>query len=96
MKVQETLLKPERSRGDSMRVSHQLSRRYPGYSIDQALREENSKLRKELDYMRVREKKIFFPMTLQQPSLHQIFHDHPSNTYVTSKCITSYMMHLNY
>jgi hypothetical protein len=46
--------------------------------------------------MRVREKKIFFPMTLQQPSLHQIFHDHPSNTYVTSKCITSYMMHLNY
>jgi hypothetical protein len=55
MKVQETLLKSERSRSDSMRVSHQLSRRYPGYSIDQALREENSKLRKELDYMRVRE-----------------------------------------
>jgi hypothetical protein len=52
MKVQETLLKSERSRSDSMRVSHQLSRRYPGYSIDQALREENSKLRKELDYMR--------------------------------------------
>ncbi|CAM6038906.1 unnamed protein product [Sphagnum compactum] len=52
MKVQETLLKPERSRSDSMRVSHQLSRRYPGYSIDQALREENSKLRKELNHMR--------------------------------------------
>ncbi|CAN5960987.1 unnamed protein product [Sphagnum jensenii] len=60
VKVHETLLnkKPvcELSKeGDSMRrVSRQLSRRYPGYSIEQILREENTKLQQELQHMRAR------------------------------------------
>jgi hypothetical protein len=59
VKVHEALLnkKPvcELSKeGDSMRrVSRQLSRRYPGYSIEQILREENTKLQQELQHMRV-------------------------------------------
>lgn len=53
VKVQETLLKPERTKRDSLRLSRQLSRRYPGLPLDLALREENAKLRKELDHMRV-------------------------------------------
>lgn len=53
VQVQETLLKPERSRRDSMRLSRQLSRRYPGLPLDIALREENTKLRKELEHMKV-------------------------------------------
>lgn len=53
VKVQETLLKPEHTRRDSMRLSRQLSRRYPGMPLDIALREENAKLQKELEHMRV-------------------------------------------
>ena len=53
MKVQKTLLKPERTKRDSLRLSRQLSKRYPGVPLDLALREENTKLRKELDEMRV-------------------------------------------
>ncbi|XP_024390134.1 protein MID1-COMPLEMENTING ACTIVITY 1 [Physcomitrium patens] len=52
VKVQETLLKPEHTRRDSMRLSRQLSRRYPGMPLDIALREENAKLQKELEHMR--------------------------------------------
>lgn len=54
VKVQEALLKPERTHRDSLRASRQLSRRYPGLPLDKALRSENAKLRKELDHMRVR------------------------------------------
>jgi hypothetical protein len=60
VKVQKTLLKPERSRRDSMRLSRQLSRRYPGMPLDKALREENTKLRKELEHMKV---SILLPST---------------------------------
>ncbi|KAG0621052.1 hypothetical protein M758_4G264700 [Ceratodon purpureus] len=52
VKVQKTLLKPARSRRESMRLSRQLSRRYPGMPLDIALREENTKLRKELEHMK--------------------------------------------
>jgi len=53
VKVQETLWKPKRTKRDSLRLSRQLSRRYPGMPLDLALREENAKLRKELEHMRV-------------------------------------------
>lgn len=53
VKIQKTLLKPERTKRDSLRLSRQLSRRYPGMPLDLALREENTKLKKELDHMRV-------------------------------------------
>lgn len=51
--MQQTLLKPQHSKRDSLRLSRQLSRRYPGLPLDVALREENAKLRKELDHMKV-------------------------------------------
>lgn len=52
VKMQQTLLKPQHSKRDSLRLSRQLSRRYPGLPLDVALREENAKLRKELDHMK--------------------------------------------
>jgi Cys-rich protein (TIGR01571 family) len=52
VKVQKTLLKPERTKRDSLRLSKQLSRRYPGLPLDLALREENAKLRQELEQMK--------------------------------------------
>lgn len=61
MEVQATLLKPERTKRESLRLSRQLSRRYPGMPLDLALREENAKLRKELEHMRV--STINFPLT---------------------------------
>lgn len=53
VKVQESLLKRELSRSDSSRLSRQLSKRYPGVPITQALRNENEMLRQELQRLRV-------------------------------------------
>jgi len=54
VKVQESLLqKRELSRSDSSRLSRQLSKRYPGVPLTQALRSENEMLRQELQHMRV-------------------------------------------
>jgi hypothetical protein len=55
VKVQESLLKRDLSRSDSSRLSRELSKRYPGVSITQALRSENEMLRQELQHMRVRQ-----------------------------------------
>lgn len=54
VKMRDTLWKPERTKRDSLRLSKQLSRRYPGVPLNFALREENAKLRKELEHMRAR------------------------------------------
>jgi hypothetical protein len=54
VKVNESLMKRELSRSDSSRLSRQLSKRYPGMPITQALRNENEMLRRELQRLRVR------------------------------------------
>lgn len=48
VKVQESLLKRDRSKSDSNRLSRQLSKRYPGVPLTEALRNENEMLRQEL------------------------------------------------
>lgn len=50
-KVHDTILKPERTRSDTITLSRELSRRYPGMPLNQALRKENAKLRNELQQM---------------------------------------------
>jgi hypothetical protein len=52
VKVQESLLKRDLSRSDSSRLSRELSKRYPGLPITQALRNENEMLRQELQRLR--------------------------------------------
>jgi len=52
VKVQESLQKRELSRSDSSRLSRQLSKRYPGVPLTQALRSENEMLRQELQAIR--------------------------------------------
>lgn len=52
VKVTESLMKRELSRSDSSRLSRQLSKRYPGMPITQALRNENEMLRRELQHLR--------------------------------------------
>jgi hypothetical protein len=52
VKVNESLMKRELSRSDSSRLSRQLSKRYPGMPITQALRNENEMLRRELQRLR--------------------------------------------
>ena len=53
VKVQESILKRDLSKSESSRLSRQLSKRYPGLPITQALRNENEMLRQELQRMRV-------------------------------------------
>lgn len=53
VKVQESILKRDLSKSESSRLSRQLSKRYPGLPITQALRNENEMLRQELERMRV-------------------------------------------
>lgn len=53
LKVQESLMKRELSRKDSCRLSRQLSKRYPGLPITEALRAENEMLRNELQIVKV-------------------------------------------
>jgi hypothetical protein len=53
LKVQESLMKRELSRKDSCRLSRQLSKRYLGLPITEALRTENEMLRNELEIVRV-------------------------------------------
>ena len=69
VKVQESLLKRDLSRSDSSRLSRQLSKRYPGVPLTQALRSENEMLRQELQNMRVRDtldpKTFFAPNTIK-------------------------------
>lgn len=54
VKVQESLLKRDLSRKDSSRLSRQLSKRYPGLPVTEALRTENKMLRKELQIVKAR------------------------------------------
>ncbi|CAK9199735.1 unnamed protein product [Sphagnum troendelagicum] len=54
LKVQESLMKCELSRKDSCRLSRQLSKRYPGLPITEALRTENEMLRNELQIVKAR------------------------------------------
>lgn len=54
VKVQESLLKRDRSKSDSNRLSRQLSKRYPGVPLTEALRNENEMLRQELQRIQVR------------------------------------------
>jgi hypothetical protein len=55
VKVQESLLKRDLSRKDSSRLSRQLSKRYPGLPVTEALQTENKMLRKELQIVKVRQ-----------------------------------------
>ncbi|KAJ7191024.1 hypothetical protein O6H91_13G014600 [Diphasiastrum complanatum] len=51
LKLQNTIFKPERTKSESRELERSLSLSYPGVPLDEALRKENEKLRKELSQM---------------------------------------------
>ncbi|XP_024530894.1 protein MID1-COMPLEMENTING ACTIVITY 1 [Selaginella moellendorffii] len=51
LRLQETVLKPDLSVNESRELRRNLSRNYPGLALEEALRKENKKLKKELQKM---------------------------------------------